>query len=147
VKFGTIGAGTVAFAFAREAVATGHEVVLSSRRGPESLASKVAELGHGASAATVEEAASLDYVLLAVPWPNVEDALRRLPAWNGRGFFLNHPDIEPKIHAALRETVPLVASGAIQVPIAATYPLSSLREAVLHAQRGGKVLLNLRGTS
>jgi predicted dinucleotide-binding enzyme len=84
VKFGTIGAGTVAFAFAREAVATGHEVVLSSRRGPEFLASKVAELGHGASAATVEEAASLDYVLLAVPWPNVEDALGRLPAWNGR---------------------------------------------------------------
>ena len=84
MKFGTIGAGTVALAFAREAVATGHEVVLSSRRGPESLASKVAELGHGASAATVEVAASLDYVLLAVPWPNVEDALRGLPPWNGR---------------------------------------------------------------
>src|SRR5246127_569868 len=84
MKFGTIGAGEVAVAFARQAVATGHEVVLSSRRGPESLASKVAELGHGASAATVEEAASLDYVLLAVPWPNVEDALRGLPAWNGR---------------------------------------------------------------
>ena len=33
---------------------------------------------------TVEAAASLDYVLLAVPWPNVEDALRGLPAWNGR---------------------------------------------------------------
>jgi PAS domain S-box-containing protein len=64
-----------------------------------------------------------------------------------KGFFLNHPDIEPKIHAALRETVSLVASGAIQVPIAATYPLSSLREAVLHAQRGGKVLLDLRGTT
>jgi len=64
-----------------------------------------------------------------------------------KGFFLNHPDIEPKIHAALRETAPLVASGAIQVPIAATYPLSSLREAVLHAQRGGKVLLDLRGTT
>ena len=84
MKFGTIGAGTVALAFAREALAAGHEVVLSSRRGPESLAGKVAELGHGASAATVEAAASLDYVLLAVPWPNVEDALRGLPAWNGR---------------------------------------------------------------
>ena len=84
MKFGTIGAGTVAFAFAREALAAGHEVVLSGRRGPESLAGKVAELGQGASAATVEEAASLDYVLLAVPWPNVEDALRGLPAWNGR---------------------------------------------------------------
>jgi NADPH:quinone reductase-like Zn-dependent oxidoreductase len=62
-----------------------------------------------------------------------------------KGFFLNHPDIEPKIHAALRETVSLVASGAIQVPIAATNPLSSLREAARPA--GGKVLLDLRGTT
>src|SRR5712672_593687 len=84
MKFGTIGAGTVALAFARAALATGHEVVLSSRRDPEFLASKVAELGHGASAATVEAAASLDYVLLAVPWPNVEDALRGLSAWSDR---------------------------------------------------------------
>ena len=61
MKFGTIGAGAVALAFAREALAAGHEVVLSSRRGPESLAGKIAELGHGASAATVEAAASLDY--------------------------------------------------------------------------------------
>ena len=64
-----------------------------------------------------------------------------------KGFFLNHPDMEAKIEAALRETIPLVASGVIQVPIAATYPLSSLREAVLHAQRGGKVLLDLRETA
>jgi NADPH:quinone reductase-like Zn-dependent oxidoreductase len=64
-----------------------------------------------------------------------------------KGFFMNHPDIEPKIQAALRESVPLVASGAIQAPIAATYPLSSLVEAVLHAKRGGKVLLDLRAKS
>jgi predicted dinucleotide-binding enzyme len=84
MKFGTIGAGTVALAFAREALATGHEVALSSRRGPDYLADKVAKLGRGASAATVEEAASLDYVLLAVPWRNVEAALQGLPPWNGR---------------------------------------------------------------
>lgn len=64
-----------------------------------------------------------------------------------KGFFMNHPDIESKIPAALREALPLVASGAIRVPIAASYPLSSLREAVLHTQRGGKVLLDLRGTT
>src|ERR1700751_4528672 len=64
-----------------------------------------------------------------------------------KGFFMNHPDMEAKIEAALRETIPLFASGVIQVPIAATYPLSSLREAVLHAQRGGKVLLDLRETA
>lgn len=84
MKFGTIGAGAVALAFAREALAVGHEVVISSRRGPESLAGKVAELGRGAFAATVSAAASLDYVLLAVPWSNVDDALRGLPEWNGR---------------------------------------------------------------
>ena len=44
----------------------------------------MAELGRGASAATVEEAASLDYVLLAGPWTNVEAALRGLPEWEGR---------------------------------------------------------------
>jgi NADPH:quinone reductase-like Zn-dependent oxidoreductase len=64
-----------------------------------------------------------------------------------KGFFMNHPDIELKIPAALREAVPLVASGAIQVPIAATYSLSSLHEAVLHTQRGGKVLLDLRAAT
>jgi NADPH:quinone reductase-like Zn-dependent oxidoreductase len=64
-----------------------------------------------------------------------------------KGFFMNHPDIELKIPAALREVVPLVASGAIKLPIAATYPLSSVREAVLHTQRGGKVLLDLRVTT
>src|SRR5437773_926442 len=84
MNFGTIGAGAVALAFAREALARGHEVVLSGRRGGDVLAHKVAELGHSASATSVEAAASLDYVLLAVPWRNVESALKSLPAWNGR---------------------------------------------------------------
>ena len=35
MKFGTIGAGAVALAFAREALAAGHEVVLGSLGGPE----------------------------------------------------------------------------------------------------------------
>ena len=49
MKFGTIGAGAVALAFGREALARGHEVVLSSRHGPDALADKVAELGRDAS--------------------------------------------------------------------------------------------------
>src|SRR6476620_2181303 len=84
MKFGTIGAGAVALAFAREALAKGHEVVLSSRGGPDALADNVAALGRGASAASVEEAASREYVLRAVPWRNVEAALQGLPAWKGR---------------------------------------------------------------
>src|SRR5439155_6754820 len=54
------------------------------------------------------------------------------------GFFLNHPDVELKIPNALRETAPLVASGVIRVPIAATYRLTAFREAVAHVQRGGQ---------
>src|ERR1700731_935046 len=84
MHIGMIGAGMVALAVAREALAKGHQVVLSSRSGPAALAGKVAELGPGTLAATVQEAASLDYVLLAVPWNNVEEALSGLPAWNGR---------------------------------------------------------------
>src|SRR6266446_2936981 len=84
MRFGTIGAGAVALGFAREALRAGHQVVLSNRHGPDSLANLVSELGKGASAATIAEAASLEYVLFAVPWPNVEDALQGLPPWNGR---------------------------------------------------------------
>ncbi len=118
MKFGTIGAGTVAVAFAREALATGHEVVLSSRRGPESLASKVAELGHGASAATVEEAASLDYVLLAVPWPNVEDALggcacARCPDCQGVQFD-RHRALQRRPHKERRPAGHLRLGGSLR---------------------------------
>jgi predicted dinucleotide-binding enzyme len=121
MRFGTIGAGTVALAFAREALATGHEVVLSSRNGPDSIAGKVADLGRGTSAATVEAAASLDYVLLAVPWPNIDDALRDLPAWNARVLIdATNPFIEysPKLVLAdlggkgASEVVAALAPGA-----------------------------------
>jgi len=64
-----------------------------------------------------------------------------------RGFFLNHPDVELSIGGALRETAPLVASGAIRVPIAATYPLAAFRDAVAHVQRGGKVMFDVAGAS
>src|SRR6201987_2258001 len=84
MRFGTIGAGAVALGFAREALKAGHQVMLSNRSGPDSLADVVDELGNGASGATRAAAASLDYVLLAVPWPHIEDGLRGLPAWNGR---------------------------------------------------------------
>ena len=119
MKFGTIGAGTVALAFAREALKTGHQVVLSSQRGPDHLAGTVAKLGRGATAAAVEEAASLDYVLLAVPWRNVEDALRELPAWNGRVLIdATNPFIETSPRLVLAD---LGGKGASEV-VAALAP-------------------------
>ena len=44
MRIGTIGAGAVALAVARQALARGHEIVLSSRSGPGALADKVTEL-------------------------------------------------------------------------------------------------------
>jgi len=96
-------------------------VVLSSRRGPDALADKVAELGRGASAASVEDAARLEYVLLAVPWRNVEPALKGLPAWNGRVLIdATNPFVEtsPKLVLAdlggkgASEVVAALAPGA-----------------------------------
>jgi len=35
----------------------------------------------------------------------------------------------------------------MHIPVAATYSLSSIKEAVAHAQRGGKILLDVSGSS
>ena len=65
---GLIGAGNIGSQLARLAVNAGQEVVISNRRGPQTLATLVAELGPKARAATVEEAArSGDIVVVTIP--------------------------------------------------------------------------------
>lgn len=65
---GLIGAGHIGGQLARLAVAIGYDVVISNSRGPESLASLVAELGQRARAATPSEAASAgDIVVVTIP--------------------------------------------------------------------------------
>ena len=65
---GIIGTGSVGAGAARRAVDAGIEVVLSNSRGPQTLADLVAELGHGARAATpAETARAADLVIAAVP--------------------------------------------------------------------------------
>ena len=84
LRIGFIGAGPVARAIAKSAVNRGHEVMLSSGRGTETLGRAVAELGSKASAVAVRMATAADIVILAVPWNRVEQALSGLPAWQGR---------------------------------------------------------------
>jgi 8-hydroxy-5-deazaflavin:NADPH oxidoreductase len=84
MRIGTIGTGAVAVGFARFAIAAGHEVVLGTRRNPNSFDLLLTNLGQGASLASVAEAAAADVVLLAVPWASIEDALLGLPPWNNR---------------------------------------------------------------
>jgi 8-hydroxy-5-deazaflavin:NADPH oxidoreductase len=84
MEIGTIGAGDFAQAFAKRALKAGHKVKLSNNRGPESLREIVNRLGPGAMAATKEDAAACEMVLLAVPWDNVAETLVSLPKWKNQ---------------------------------------------------------------
>jgi 8-hydroxy-5-deazaflavin:NADPH oxidoreductase len=84
MEIGTIGAGAFAKAFAKQALKAGHKVKLSNRRGPDSLREIVNQLGPGAMAATKEEAAACEMVLLGVPWDNVPETLASLPKWKNQ---------------------------------------------------------------
>jgi predicted dinucleotide-binding enzyme len=68
---GFIGSGHIGSQVARLAIAHGHDVVMSNSRGPDTLASLVAELGPKARAATPDEAAKAgDLVVVTVPLRN-----------------------------------------------------------------------------
>ncbi|RZM21560.1 MAG: alcohol dehydrogenase, partial [Pedobacter sp.] len=61
---------------------------------------------------------------------------------NVHGFWMYLSEYLPKLDAAVREADSFIASGSINVPIAATYSLHAISEAVEHAIRGEKVLLD-----
>lgn len=68
---GLIGAGHIGSQLARLAVRNGYDVVISNSRGPETLASLVAELGARARAGTPVEAAKAgDIVVVTIPLRN-----------------------------------------------------------------------------
>jgi NADPH:quinone reductase-like Zn-dependent oxidoreductase len=64
-----------------------------------------------------------------------------------RGFWLGHREFAAKAAPALAQAATMIASGRLHIPVARTYPLSSIKEAIAHAQRGGKVLLDVAGSS
>ena len=64
-----------------------------------------------------------------------------------RGFWLGHPEIATKIGPAIVQAAAMITSGRVHIPVAATYPISSIKQAVAHAQRGGKILLDVAGSS
>jgi predicted dinucleotide-binding enzyme len=71
-----LGAGNIGASAAKLFGAAGHDVRIANSRGPQSLATLVADLGEKVRAATPEDAVAFgDVVLIAVPWPNREDAI------------------------------------------------------------------------
>ena len=65
---GLVGAGQIGSQIARLAVISGYSVVISNSRGPETLATLVAELGPNARAATAMDAAKVGEIVV-VPLP------------------------------------------------------------------------------
>lgn len=58
-------------------------------------------------------------------------------------FYQARKEFLPKIPGILSEATELIRTGKLHVPIAAVYPMSAIKEAVAHTQRGGKVLLRI----
>ncbi|AIC20150.1 MULTISPECIES: NADPH-dependent F420 reductase [Pseudomonas] len=79
-----IGAGAIGSAIARLLTQAGLEVSIANSRGPESLASLIADLGPKARAVTTAQAALADLVFLAVNWSKIPSALVGLGPWEGR---------------------------------------------------------------
>jgi NADPH:quinone reductase-like Zn-dependent oxidoreductase len=66
---------------------------------------------------------------------------------NIHGFWMYYEEYLPKMRAALTEATKVVASGKLSLPITTTYKPSQIKEAIEHAQRGGKVLLDFNCTN
>ena len=60
-------------------------------------------------------------------------------------FFVSDFDYRDKVVPVIREAAPLVADGALVVPVAGVYPLEHIQDAVQHLLRGGKILLKVAG--
>jgi NADPH:quinone reductase-like Zn-dependent oxidoreductase len=78
---------------------------------------------------------------LPIQVPQGDLIIKRL---NIQGFWMYYEEFLPKIRAALTETTKVVASGKLSLPITATYKPSQIRDAVEHAERGGKILLDFQ---
>ncbi|MBB5168622.1 NAD(P)-binding domain-containing protein [Mycobacterium sp. AZCC_0083] len=81
---GFIGSGRLAQAVAHRLLEASVAVLLSNTRGPDSLIDVVAELGPGARAVTVAEAAGANLVVIAVPFTRVSELTGAVDSWVGR---------------------------------------------------------------
>jgi predicted dinucleotide-binding enzyme len=84
MSIGIIGSGALGSNVARMLAKRGIAATITNRSGPASLAPLIAEVGPSIKAGTIEQAATADIVLVALRWVDLEKALGRLPAWNGR---------------------------------------------------------------
>ena len=133
MTIGIIGSGALGSAAARAFTRKGLSVILSNSRGSASLVSLIEELGPNAKAGSIAEAASAEIVLVAVPWVHIADALRGLPAWNGRIVVDGTNAVEfldPNSSDANDPSNPLAAYGIKAIDLGARHSSAVFRDLV-----------------
>jgi len=124
MNIGIIGSGALGSNVARALAKNGVSAMISNRRGPDSLASLIAETGPSIQAVSVDEAARADIVLVAVRWTDLGTALGGLPAWNGRIVIDGSNPVEfldPNSPDAKDSSNPLAAWGIKAVDLGHKY--------------------------
>jgi predicted dinucleotide-binding enzyme len=114
MKIGIIGSGALGLNVARALSKKGLAATMANKSGPASLGALVSELGPNITAGSIEQAASADIVVVAVPWVALETLLGNLPTWNNRIVIdATNPVIflDPNSPDATDPTNPLAAYG------------------------------------
>ncbi|MES2103346.1 MAG: NAD(P)-binding domain-containing protein [Pseudomonadota bacterium] len=133
MKIGIIGSGSLGSNVARAIAKKGLSATIANKSGPASMAALLAELGPAITAGTIEQAASADIVLIAVPWVAIETLLKGLPAWNNRIVIDGtNPVIflKPDSPEAKDPSNPLAAYGIKAVDLGGKYSSAVFRELV-----------------
>lgn len=137
MKIGIIGSGALGSNVARALAKKGFSATIANKSGPESLAALVAELGPTITAGTIEQAASADIVLVAVPWVALESLLGNLPAWNNRIVIDGTNPVlflDPNSPDAKDPSNPLAAYGIKAIDLGNQYSSAVFRELVPDAR-------------
>jgi predicted dinucleotide-binding enzyme len=130
-SIGIIGSGALGSNVARAFGRRGISATIANSRGPASLAELIAEVGPSITAGTIAEAASADIVLVAIRWVELEKALGRLPAWNGRIVIDATNPVEfldPDSADAKDPTNPLAAYGIKAVDLGGSHSSQVVRQ-------------------
>ena len=133
MSIGIIGAGALGSNLARAFSKAGIPAVISNRRGPESLAELVRELGPTIKAGTTQEAAKADIVFLALRWLDLRKVVSELPKWGNRVVVdATNPVefIDPDSADAKDPNNPLAAYGIKPIDLRGRHSSSLVRELV-----------------
>ena len=84
MKYAIIGSGKIGTALARVFARKNIDVAIANSRGPETLASLVAELGRNISPVSLKKALDAEVIFLAVPYPAHKAVAEQLQQWNGK---------------------------------------------------------------